>query len=158
LIPKRPLTLGEWSALSPGFAEALRDAGAQPRVVDGAHPGAKLSALWRGSTPILTRGDDIWWPGAPADMAKPGFEEVMAILQHELQHVLEYAQGRLTAAAYLTGPHNWTYAYKLSPASRWSDFGAEQRASIVEELWRLERGGDPTKLAAHRRLVPWAKA
>jgi hypothetical protein len=127
-------------------------------VVDAPHAGAKLAALWRKSTPILTRGDDIWWPGAPADMAKPGLEGAMAVLQHELQHVLEYAQGRLSAAAYLASPHNWTYAYKLTPASRWNDFGAEQRASIVEELWRLERGGDPAKLAAHRKLVPWAKA
>lgn len=154
---KRPLTLGEWSSLSPGLAGALRDAGAAPRIVPRAHPGARISALWRGKTPILTRGDDIWWPGAAPDMSAPGRETSMAVLQHELQHVLEYAQGRLSAAAYLGKPRNWIYAYDLGPGSKWNDFGAEQRASIVETLWWLERGGDPEKLEAHRKLVPWAR-
>lgn len=139
------------------MAAALRDAGAKPTLVDADHPGAKLSTLWRGKAPILTRGDDIWWRGAPADISKPGWEASMAVLQHELQHVLEYAQGKLSAAAYLTGPHNWTYAYQIKPGSRWSDYGAEQRASIVEKLWWLEKGGDPAALEQHRRLVPWAK-
>ena len=154
---KRPLTLGEWSALSPGLAVALRDAGARPRIVPRAHPGARISALWRDKTPILTRGDDIFWPGAARDMSAPGLEASMAVLQHELQHVLEYAEGRLTAAAYLGRPKNWIYAYTLKPGSRWNDFGAEQRASIVEALWWLERGDDPEQLEAHRRLVPWAR-
>ena len=154
--PTRPPTPGEWSALSPGLAEALGRAGAHPHIVAAAHPGAKLSKAWRGQTPILTRGDAIWWPKAPTDASKPGLEAAMAVLQHELQHVLEYAGGQLTAAAYLANPKNWTYAYKLTPASRWSDFGAEQRASIVETLWWLERGGDEAALKEHRRVVPWA--
>ena len=154
--PTRPLTGGEWAALSPGLMDALRASGAKPVIMDDAHPGAKVSKAWRGRTPILTRGDVMWWPDAPPDMSRVGREKQMAILQHELQHVLEYATGELNAAVYLTNPKNWTYAYKLGPAARWSDFGAEQRASIVEELWRLERGGDPAKLAEHRRVVPWA--
>ena len=153
---KRHLTPGEWAVLSPGLAGALRAAGAAPRIVDAAHPGAKVSKAWRGAAPILTRGNDIWWPGAPDDLSRPGREAAMALLQHELQHVLEYASGALSAAAYLANPKNWTYAYKLGPGSRWSDFGAEQRASIVEQLWRLERGGDAAALAAHRRIIPWA--
>jgi hypothetical protein len=152
----RPLTPGEWAALSPGLMDALRKAGSKPVIRDGAHPGAKVAKAWRGKTPILTRGDDIWWPGASEDFSRPGREAGMAVLQHELQHVLEYATGQLTAAAYLTDPRNWTYGYKLGPDSRWSDFGAEQRASIVETLWKLERGGDAAALAAHRKVIPWA--
>jgi hypothetical protein len=152
---KRPLTAGEWSSLSHGLAEALRLAAAAPRIVPAAHPAARVSSLWRGKTPILTRGDEIWWPGAPADFA--GDEAALPILQHELQHVLEYAQGRLTAAAYIVDPRNWTYQYKLTPTSRWADFGAEQRASIVETLWRIEHDKDRKGLAAHRKLIPWAR-
>ena len=154
--PTRSLTAGEWAALSAGLMDALRKAGSKPRIRDAAHTGAKISKAWRGQVPILTRGDDIWWPDAPDDLSRPGQEKGMAILQHELQHVLEYATGQLNAAAYLTHPKNWIYDYKLTPASRWSDFGAEQRASIVEQLWRLERGGDAAALAAHRHVIPWA--
>jgi hypothetical protein len=152
---KRPLTTGEWASLSPGLAEALRLAGAEPRIVPFAHPAARVSKLWRGKTPILTRGDEIWWPRAPWDFT--GDAAALPVLQHELQHVLEYAQGRLTAAAYLIDPRNWTYDYKLKPESRWTDFGAEQRASIVEELWRLERDKDRSALAAHQKLIPWSR-
>jgi hypothetical protein len=152
----RPLTLGEWSALSPGLAKALEEAGARPQVVPAAHPGAMVAGLWRGGAPVLTRGDKIFWPGAGDDFAKPGHDKAMSILQHELQHVLEYAQGQLSAATYLTGPHNWSYDYKLTPGCAWTDFGAEQRASIVEDLFWLERGGDGVKLAAYRGLIPWA--
>lgn len=152
---KRPLTAGEWSSLSNGLADALRLAGSEPRVVAAAHPAARVTTLWRGKTPILTRGDEIWWPRAPADFT--GDTAALPVLQHELQHVLEYAQGRLSAAAYLIDPRNWSYEYKLKPESRWDDFGAEQRASIVEQLWRLERDKDRVALAAHRNLVPWAR-
>lgn len=154
--PGRGLTLGEWSSLSAGLASALRDAGARPIVVAAAHPGARLATLWRGKTPILTRGGEIWWPKAGPDLSLPSLEPDMAVLQHELQHVLEYAQNRLSAANYLTGPHNWTYDYVITPKSVWADFGAEQRASIVEALWWLERGGNEADIAEHRRLIPWA--
>jgi len=90
----------------------------------------------------------------------------MATLQHELQHVLDYATGELTAARYLLNPRNWRYRYQLSPASRWRDFGAEQRASIAEHHWLLERGRadlvardlsrDPPPRTAFRDLIPWA--
>ena len=64
----------------------------------------------------------------------------MAILQHELQHVLDYATGALRPGAMRPAPRNWIYRYELKPGARWRDFGAEQRASIVEDYWRIERG------------------
>ena len=81
----------------------------------------------------------------------------MAILQHELQHVLDYALGWLTAFRYLTQPRHWTYRWRLSEGAGWDAFGAEQRASIAEQLWLMERGLAPDHdLAAVRRLIPWA--
>ena len=83
----------------------------------------------------------------------------MAILQHELQHVLEFATGELSTWRYALIPRNWTYRYQLKPGSRWRDFGAEQRASIVEDYWRIERGlnREAGRLEHYRTLIPWAK-
>jgi len=166
----RALTPGEWGAVSPGLARALREAGAQPSLEPRAHPAARVAALWRGGTPILTRGgtpiltrgDVIWWPATPPDLSAPGHERGMSILQHELQHVLDFATGWLTAVRYLTHPRHWTYRWRLpddasAGGGAWDAFGAEQRASIAERLWLIERGLAPRDdLAALRRLIPWA--
>ncbi len=162
---RRPLTVGERAALSPGLAAALDEARCSPRIASRIHPASRVAALWRGSAPILARGRDIHWPDAPMDASAAG-DEVMAILQHELQHVLDYALGRLSAAAYLTRPRNWRYDYRLTTSSRWSDFGVEQRASIAEHYWLLERGRadlvalglpePPAPLSDYRRVIPWA--
>jgi hypothetical protein len=135
----------------------LRSAGARPALLPRSHPAARIAALWRGRTPILARGGDIWWPGAPADLSAPGRERAMAVLQHELQHVLEYASGELTALGYLANPRHWTYAVRLTPNTRWSELGAEQRASLAERLWLAEHGLAPgVNVAALRGIIPWA--
>jgi hypothetical protein len=157
----RGLTPGEWRALTPGLARALRDAGAEARLESRAHPAARIAALWGGGTPILTRGPVIWWPAVPPDLSVPGLERDMATLQHELQHVLDYAAGWLTALRYVTGPRHWTYRWRISATDlgegAWDALGAEQRASIAEHLWLMERGLAATdQLALVRRLVPWA--
>jgi hypothetical protein len=161
----RPISDAERAALSPGLLRALGDAGAEPRLVDAAHPGARLVALWRGRAPILVRGACIYWPGAPEDLSGAG-DRALAVLQHELQHVLDYALGELTGRGYLLRPRNWRYRYALTAASRWRDFGAEQRASIAEHHWLIERGrsdlvaGDlgvaPPDAELYRRILPWA--
>ena len=81
----------------------------------------------------------------------------MATLQHELQHVLDYRTGWLTAAKYLSNPRHWTYRWRLDEASCWDELGAEQRASIAERLWLIEHGFAPAgDLPAMRGLIPWA--
>ena len=72
--------------------------------------------------------------------------------------MLEYAAGELSVARYVTGPRNWTYDYQLDAGSSWTDFGAEQRASIVEHLWLIERGlrADAEAGRLHRQVIPWA--
>lgn len=153
----RSLTPGEWRSLSGGLAAALRAAGARPSLRPAAHPAARLAAIWRRRTPILTRGDTIWWPAAPPDLSAAGRERGMATLQHELQHVLDYRIGWLTAAGYLSSPRHWTYRWRLEDISDWDDLGAEQRASIAEQLWLIEHGYAPADdLPALRRLIPWA--
>ena len=47
----------------------------------------------------------------------------MSVLQHELQHVLEYATGELSVLRYVIWPPNWRYGYWLGPDSHWKDFG-----------------------------------
>ncbi len=163
----RALTAGERARLSTGLIAALDRAGASPLILSHAHPGARLAGLWRAQVPILVRGSCIYWPGAPAELGGAG-DRVLAILQHELQHVLDYALGELTALGYLFRPRNWPYRYALTPASRWRDFGAEQRASIAEHHWLIEHGrsdlvardlaGARPDPELYRRIIPWADA
>jgi hypothetical protein len=161
----RGLTAGERSGLSPGLVEALDRAGAAPRLIGSAHPGARLAALWRGAVPILARGDQVHWPRLQPDVSRVG-ERSMAVLQHELQHVLDYASGELTVLGYLMRPRNWTYRYRLTEQSAWSEFGAEQRAQIAEHYWLLGRGradlveedlqGPCAPRGLYQRVIPWA--
>jgi len=142
--------------VSPGLAGALLAAGAEPRIRRAAHPGARLAALWRGTVPILTRGDHIWWPAAQPDFSG---SPAMAMLQHELQHVLDYRTGWLTAARYLSAPHHWRYVYRLGPDIGWDALGAEQRAMVAEHIWLKENGGAPAgDLERLRALAHWARA
>jgi hypothetical protein len=111
--------------------------------------------VWRGAIPILTRGNVIWWPSVPADVAARG--SAMAVFQHELQHVLDYAEDWLTAARYLTDSRHWRYDYQLSPSANWAEFGAEQRAMVAEHIWLMENGFAPaSELSRLRSLAPWA--
>lgn len=148
----RPVTEAERAALSPGLARMLDAAGVTPLIVARPALGARIARLWRGSVPILAWGERIFWPGAARDFSE---SRSMALLQHELQHVLDYATGALTPLGYGLDPRNWTYRYRLHGASEWSDFGAEQRARIVEDYWRLARAG-AGEGGHHRRIIPWA--
>jgi hypothetical protein len=155
---QRFLTDREWSALSEGLAVALEQMGVRPRIVAKAAIGARVAGLWRGGTPpVLAWKDTVYWPGALEDFAVPHAWRQMAVLQHELHHLWEYAAGRLTWLGYGLNPRNWAYRYDLKPHSRWSDFGAEQRACIAEDLWLIEHGHicDREGAEARRRLLPW---
>ena len=154
----RGLTETERAALSPGLADALDAAGARPRIVPRASPLAHVVRLWRGSTPIMALGQTIWWQGAPEDLSRPGLERQMSILQHELQHVLEFAGRDLSFVGYALLPFNWTYRYRLTPQTRWRDLGAEQRAQLVQDYWLAARRLPPgdSRLGDFRRLIPWA--
>jgi hypothetical protein len=155
----RPLTDGEWTALSEGLAAALTRVGVQPHIVARPALGARIAALWRGGAPpILAWKQAVYWPGALEDFAAPGAWREMALLQHELHHLWEYAVGDLTWLRYGLDPRNWRYRYRLTPHSRWSDFGAEQRASIAEHLLLIDHGrmrADGDDAERLRRLPPW---
>jgi hypothetical protein len=157
----RSLTPGEWDALSEGLADALDAADVRPEIVAAPSGLARIVAVWRGRAPIMALGERIFWPSAPEDCSAPGREPDMAILQHELQHVLEFATGELGPLRYALNPRNWVYRYRLVPGRLWLDYGAEQRATIVEDLWRLEHGfkvaEGPDEAARRRALIPWAK-
>ena len=148
----RPLTDQERQRLSPGLIAALDEAGATPLIVPAAAWLARLTFVWRGHVPILTRGRRIYWPGAATDFSQA--PHAMATLQHELQHVLDFSTGRLSALGYLLNPKNWTY--RLPDDWDWRHLGAEQRAVLAERLWRAEQELSHD-LAAVRDAIPWAK-
>lgn len=150
----RPLTESEKKLLSPGLIAALAAAGAEPVIVPRAAWLAKLTWLWRGHVPILTRGHKIYWPGAPADFSS--LPNTMAVLQHELQHVLDFSTGRLSALGYLLHPKNWTYRLPHPDRWDWRRLGAEQRAVLAEKLWRAEQGLEEPHFHACRAIIPWA--
>ena len=157
----RPLTPGEEAKIHPGLREALSAAGARPVIVAAAHPGARMAALWRRRAPILTRGDAIWWPGAGEDFSGPWAAQGMATLQHELQHVLDYRIGWLTAARYLSRPRHWSYRLEIRPGLEWDALGAEQRAMAAELLWLAENAPgrvSRSQLRILTDLIPWAGA
>jgi hypothetical protein len=151
---RRELSPGERAELSDGLIEALSAAGVTPMVDERPHPAAFLARLRFGSLPIMAVGRTVWWPNARRDFAGTGD---MAVLQHELQHILDFAEGRLTVLGYLLLPRNWGYRWELSGRLSWDRLGAEQRASVAESLWRAERSPTQTEVAAKlRAVIPWA--
>jgi len=152
----RPLTPAEWDALSPGLAAALNAARVEPVIIARPSVLAVLASLWRGRAPIMVLGRKVFWPGARVDFSND--PPRMALLQHELQHVLEFATGKLSMAGYAVDPRNWIYGYRLTPQTRWEDLGAEQRAMVVQHYWLAGRGllgaAEPERLGA---LIPWAR-
>ena len=143
--------------MSAGLEGALAGSGARPRIVANAHPAARIAAVWRGAVPILTRGDAVFWPGAPRDLSEAEPRD-LAILQHELQHVLDYRTGRLTAARYLSDPREWTYNIDDADPLVFDRLGAEQRATLVEHLWLAENGYRPrSEVTPLRATIPWAQ-
>jgi hypothetical protein len=153
-MTKRALTSAEYAELSPGLSHALSVAGVTPLIDARAHPAAQTARLRFGNLPIMAVGRTIWWPNVRADLAGTA---AMAVLQHELQHLLDFADGSLSIAGYLLLPRNWTYRWTLSEGLRWNRLGAEQRASVAEALWRAERSpGQADVAAALRAIIPWA--
>jgi hypothetical protein len=154
---ERGLTEAERAALNPGLVAALDRAGVQPLIIARASVLASLSGLWRGHIPVLTFKRRLYWAGALADFTR-GHPHHLATLQHELQHVLEFATGELTLAGYLLRPGNWRYRYRLELGRDFWDYGAEQRASMAEHLWLAENGHRPASEGAALRLtIPWAR-
>jgi hypothetical protein len=152
----RGLTDRERARLSPGLLNALAEAGVEPVIA--ARPAwlARAASLWRRHVPVLTLPGQIYWPDAWDDFSPSNGQ--MAVLQHELQHLLEFGSGALTPLRYLLKPHNWRYGYHLFPGCAWADFGAEQRARLVEHWWWIEQGLRDSLLDPpedYRRLIPW---
>lgn len=154
---RRPLTAAERAALSDGLAAALEAAGIEPLIVARPSIPAVIVSLWRRRLPVMVLGRRIFWPGALEDFS--GDPVRMSVLQHELQHVLEFGLRELSRLSYVLRPRNWVYGYEVSPTSRWSDFGAEQRAMIVQHYWLAQNGRlkDAPPLESFRDLIPWAR-
>jgi hypothetical protein len=153
---ERSLTAAELDRLNPGLVAALERARVDPRIVARASLIASISGLWRGHIPVISLRRRMYWPGAlPCFAHHPRH---MATLQHELQHVLEFATGELSFRDYLLRPRNWRYGYELELGRGFWDYGAEQRASMAEHLWLAENGHkSPSEGSALRLTIPWAR-
>lgn len=155
---ERGLTDAERAALNPGLVAALARVRAEPVIVARASLLACLAGLWRGQIPVLVMHSRIYWPGALPCFAAGGRPGDLATLQHELQHVLDFRTGELTARGYAFSPRDWRYRYRLELGRDWWSYGAEQRAAMAEHLWLAENGlGQPSHGAALRLLIPWAR-
>lgn len=154
----RRLTAGERAALSLGLDDALAQSGVDPLIVARPSIPALIAAAWRGRPPIMVLGRRVYWPGALEDFSQ-GSPRVMALLQHELQHVLEFRTGALTLFTYVLWPGNWRYGYRLTGETTWMRLGAEQRAQAVQDYWLAQHGllKDPVEVEAYRNLIPWAR-
>ena len=96
----------------------------------------------------------MFWPRAPDDLSGTA---AMAVLQHELQHVLDYATGWMTARRYLGHSRHWSYAVPSGWTGDFDALGAEQRAVLAERLWLAEAGLRPrAEIARLRLVIPWA--
>lgn len=85
----------------------------------------------------VVRGYDVYWAEAPAE-ATTALER--AHLAHELVHVWQYkAKGRSGVSILMER----AYRYELRTGLRFADLGAEQQASLVEDLVRLRAGLPP---------------
>ena len=154
----RPLTEGERAALSLGLDNALAESGVEPLIVARPSIPALIAAFWRGRSPVMVLGRRIFWPGALEDFSQ-GPPRAMSVLQHELQHVLEFRTGALTLFTYVLWPGNWRYGYRLTYTTAWTSLGAEQRAQAVQDYWLAQHGllQSEASLDAYRNLIPWAR-
>lgn len=158
LRAERGLTEGERARLNPGLLRAMARVHAEPRIIARAAIVASIAGLWRGHIPILVMGRRIYWPGALPDFSKSSSPHDMATLQHELQHVLDFKTGELSILGYVLRPREWVYGYKLELGRGWWSYGAEQRATMAEDLWLAENGLKPASHGAALRLtIPWAR-
>lgn len=85
----------------------------------------------------VVRGSRIFWAHAPDEARSPAER---AHLAHELVHVWQYQYLRRNGIMMLLDRR---YRYVLRPGARFSDYGCEQQASIVEDAVRIAEGLAP---------------
>ena len=85
------------------------------------------------------------WPatGAQADFSDPATPlETLAVFIHELTHVWQAQHGVFLPLAKLrAGDSDAAYAYDLEHGPGFADMNIEQQAMVVEDAFRLSRGG-----------------
>lgn len=99
---------------------------------------------WTPLTPrriTVARGYRIYWPGAPIEARRPA---ETAHLMHELTHVWQY--NYLGVGMFSLRWLDRRYGYGLNEGDRFSQFGLEQQASIVEDF-TLSALGQPLRRA-----------
>ena len=104
----------------------------------------------------------IVWPAAtaPADFTLSELD-LQAVFVHELTHVWQAQNGvGLLRAKLKAGDRDESYAYDLERGPAFSALNIEQQAMVVEDAFRLSRGGvapHPAALYAEAR-ANWRRA
>jgi hypothetical protein len=76
--------------------------------------------------------------------------KTQALFIHEMTHV--YLRAQIGLFPYLVrGVTERTYDYKLTGQDRFSWFGMEQQAAIVEDFFLMRNGEDPRNTSAHTK-------
>jgi len=79
-----------------------------------------------------------------------------ALLVHELVHVWQHQSGICLP---LRRPPFARYRYRLKPGKRFTSYGLEQQARIVEHAYLLAEGGSaPATAACYAAVLPFATA
>jgi hypothetical protein len=136
----RALTAGERALAREVFGGGI-DAG---RVVILALP------VW--SRAFVASGRLMVWPAAtaPSDFAAPDTPlAVQAVFVHELTHVWQAQRGvNLLLSKIKAGDSDAAYAYDLTTGPGFAAMNIEQQAMVVEDAFRLSRGGHAPHPAA----------
>jgi len=135
-VKKRGLTSGEMALFPNGFITHLDMD--RLRLINRTH-----NPFTSGK--IVARGYDLYWKDYPADFTRQPLSE-RALLMHELCHVWQYKEGRLTAWSYLTRPKNWAYGYEFDPHKNFGDYAIEKQADLLQDWYNMNHGTVP-----HRR-------
>ena len=129
----RRLTLGERVLAAEVFGDGI-DAG---RV--------RLFAIPVWDRAFVASGRLMVWPaaGARPDFADPATPlDDQAVFVHELTHVWQAQNGiRLLLAKLRAGDRPASYAYDLAAGPGFARLNIEQQAMVVEDAFRLSRGG-----------------
>lgn len=132
----RRMTEGEVAIARSVFGEALPTVDIRLLAAPWPLTRAFVPGWWFGRAWIV-------WPHAslPGDLTA-GSLGLQATLVHELVHVWQALNGvGLLRAKIRAGDGPAAYAYPLGDACQWDRLNIEQQASLVEDRFRLSRGG-----------------
>jgi hypothetical protein len=135
-LGRRRLTEGERALAESAFGDALRLETIRIMASPWPFDRAFVPGRWFGKDWI------VWpWRTLPADIAVEPLR-LQATFIHELTHVWQAQQGvNLLTGKIRAGDRLASYEYPVGMDCAWGDLNIEQQAMVVEDRFRLLRGG-----------------